>query len=97
MNKIAEAPKTHKGFTCQTYQVDQSVFDIEYIGDEGYYRISTAEGYLEVYRNEMMDLPATLRRKFETQKRISFRVLLTAINIWIRKYAESKKGKKEKP
>ena len=50
---------------------------------KNFYILSSPFGYLEIPWTRISELPTSLRRKFETQKRISFRVLATAINHWL--------------
>ncbi len=40
-------------------------------------------GKLVIPESKIRELPTTLRRKFFMQQGISFRVLMTALNIWI--------------
>lgn len=59
------------------------MFDIKRCEEKAFYSISVAGGFLEIKDSKIRLLPTTLRRKFETQKKISFRVLMTAINYWL--------------
>jgi len=61
------------------------------------YILSSPFGYIEIPTIRIVQLPTSFLRKFETQKRISFRVLATAINrllhvnpLWLIKNANKK-------
>lgn len=41
-------------------------------------------GMLVIPESRIRELPTTLKRKFFMQQGISFRVLMTALNIWLR-------------
>ena len=47
-------------------------------------------GQLIIPESRIRELPTSLKRKFFMQQGISFRVLMTALNIWIKENDENK-------
>ena len=67
------------------------MIDIKKDPIKDFYILSSPFGYIEIPAARMIQLPTSLRRKFETQKKISFRVLVTALNFWLTKGDEMAK------
>lgn len=61
------------------------MIDIKKDSIKDLYILSSPFGYIEIPAIRMVQLPTSLLRKFETQKKISFRVLVTALNFWMTK------------
>lgn len=61
------------------------MIDIKKDPVKNFYILISPFGIIEIPWTRISELPTTLRSKFQTQKKISFRILANAINHWLDK------------